>query len=199
MYKHKVVELSKAIEEFNSGNLLIPESFLLDTILSKCRDLLICNNYAVIKKPRTALKVKNTKGLVDLYYFILNATTNLIPYRNDKIDLSIAKALLAFIQTSTGLDRQLSLVKATNIVEGLFIYKKQLNLDPEIMTTFKVFGQDKLGWITNKIIYLLNKEQCDEAKLVTRADANTEMYVKKNNIQFGWDDLEEIANNLGDN
>ena len=198
MHEVYIVELEKALAELKLGNALIPESFLLDNVLVKCSTLLVKNNYAVIKKPRAALKVKDTKGLVDLYYHILSATTDITPYRNDKIDITIAKRLVKHIQESTGLNHELSIVKCINIVEGLFLYKKQLNLNPESMTTFKVFGQDRLGWITEKIVYLLNKEAHDQARLIARADVATEVYAKKHNIQFGWDDLEELANKLGD-
>jgi len=198
MYGVNLIALEKALEEMKAGNPLIPESFLLDNVLTKCRDLLVRNNYAVIKKPRTALKVKDIKGLVDLYYYILNATTDLTPYRDDKIDLTTAKRLVKHVQSSTGLDYELAIVKCINIVEGLFRYKKQLNLNPEIMTTFKVFGQDRLGWITEKIVYLLNKEAHDEARLISRADADADAYVKRHNIKFGWEDLEELANKIGD-
>ncbi len=198
MYGTDLIALEKALEEMKEGNPLIPDSFLLDTVLTKCRNLLVKNNYAVIKKPRTAQRVKDVKGLVDLYYYILNATTNITPYRDDKIDIITAKRLVKHVQTSTSLSYELSIVKCINIVEGLFRYKKQLDLHPEVMTTFRVFGQDKLGWITEKIVFLLNKEAHNEARLVATADAATEAHVKKHNIQFGWDDLEELANNIGD-
>lgn len=198
MYGTDLIALEKALKEMKEGNPLIPESFLLDSVLTKCRDLLVRNNYAVIKKPRTALKVKNVKGLVDLYYYILSATTNLTPYRDDKIDLVTAKRLVKHVQSSTGLNYELSLVKCIKIVEGLFVYKRQLNIHPEVMTTFKVFGQDRLGWITEKIVFLLNKEAHNEARLVASADAAADAYAKKHNIKFGWEDLEELANKIGD-
>jgi hypothetical protein len=198
MHEVYIVELEKSLKELKIGNPLIPKSFLLDNVLSKCGLLLVKNNYAVVKKPRAALKVTNIKGLVDLYYHILTATTTLIPYRNDKTDIPIAKSLIKHVQESTGLNYELSLVACINIVEGLFLYKKQLNLNPEIMTTFRVFGQDKLGWITEKIIYLRNKDANDDAILIARADADTKAYAERHDVQFGWDDLEELANKIGD-
>jgi len=195
-YRGELRALEAAIEELKKKEEFLPYSSRYTNVIAQCRQLLLDNDYAVIKKPKSAKHIKNIKGLVDLYYSLLVRLTTITPYRNDAKDLTTAKRLVKSVQDSTGFDYDNALIRAINIVEGLFKYRKMLNLETHVLTSFSVFGQGKLAWITERIVTLINKELYDETRLMARADAETEAYVKKKNIVFGWDDLESISEKI---
>lgn len=186
-----------SLEDLNKENFLIPYQTKYNEVLRCCIELLKKNNYAIIKKPKSAKNVVNTKGLIDLYYHILVRVTKISPYRNDTIDFTIAKKLIENIQLSTGFDYKTSLMRAVNLIEGVFKYRKDLNIEPDVLRSFSVFGQGKLSWITDRVVSLLNKEMYNNDILMAKADLLAEEYAKNNNVEFGLPNLQELAEEIG--
>ena len=104
--------------------------------------------------------------------------------------------MLKAIQKSTGFDRATALTCCVNIVEGVFIYREILNVEPHILKSFTIFGQGKLAWITDRVISLLNRELYDESKLMRAAELIADEYAEKNNIEFGLPNLQELAEEI---
>jgi len=192
-----IKELNNALVSLKDDNPLIPDRIKYNNLLTACIGIIKQNNYAVIMKPKGAEKVKTTRDLVDLYYYLLQFNLRSItPCRDDVVDLSIAKKFVKKIKDSTQLEYHDALAKCVEIVEGLFKYHNELNLNPMTYTSFRLFGQDKLGWITERILSLLNDELYDDSDWINRVDAASEIYAEKNNIEFGFPDLEELANEI---
>ena len=196
-YRLKVVDLKKALLALEEAdNPLLPESAKFNAVLVQCTKLLKSEGYPVLKKVRSSGEIKNIKDLVEYYYAQLVNRTNITPYRNDKTDLSIAKRLVKQVQFSTGYTDEAALSKCIEIVRGIFTYSSELNLKPETMVSFSIFGQDKLAWITQRIIELINRDANDEARLIAQADREAEVYLKTSGIELGWDDLDELVERL---
>jgi hypothetical protein len=192
-----IKELNNALVSLKDDTPLIPDRIKYNNLLTACINIVKQNNYAVIMKPKGSEKVKTTRDLVDLYYYLLQFNLGKVtPCRDDMIDLSIAKRFVKKIKDSTKLEYHDALAKCVEIVEGLFKYHNELNLNPQTFTSFKLFGQDKLGWITERILSLINDELYDDSDWINRVDASSEVYAEKNNIEFGFPDLEELANEI---
>ena len=73
---------------------------------------------------------------------------------------------------------------------------KELNLELKTLTSFKIFGQDKLGWITQRIVELLNNELLDDSEWINRVDREAEEKAEENGFEFGYPDLESLANKI---
>jgi len=193
-----IKELGFALDGVINESPLIPEKIRYATLLGACINILKKNNYAVIKQPKAAARVKNSKNLVDLYYHLLQFKYggSITPCRNDKVDFTIAKLFVTKIQNSSKIERDMALSKCVKIIEGVFKYSKELNIHPEVLTSFRLFGQGKLGWITERVISLLNNKLYDDSDWINKVDKDTEKYAEDNNIEFGLPNLEELANKV---
>jgi len=192
-----IKELNNALVSLKDDNSLISDRIKYDNLLTACISIIKHNNYAVIMRPKGAKNTKVAKDLVALYYHLAQFHLGQITlYRNDKVDFPIAKRLVEKMQFSTKLEYKDAISKCVQIIEGLFKYRKELNLHPKTFTSFSLFGQDKLGWITERILSLINDELYDDSEWITRIDAAAELYAEKNNIEFGFPDLEKLANEI---
>lgn len=185
-----VLDLKNALKSLEVDDFLIPTAHKFDIVLDRCIKLLVMNDYVVIKKPKAVKIIKDIKGLVGLYYFLLQQNYPKIkPYRDDKADWAIAKALVTRIKESSGFNDDDALIKATQIVEGLFIFKESMGIRLDVLASFKVFGQAEMGWVTKKVIELLNKSLEDEVLLSHVAEEEAEAYAKRKKIEFGYKDI----------
>lgn len=192
-----IVKLREVLNVLEDDNSLIPYEYTLESLLNVCKMLLEANNFTVYLRPKNATIVKDNKGLVIYYYALLGRyNKELLPYKNEISDLKTAKELVNKLKKDYTLNKQQSLDMAIRIVEIVFKYKKEFSLRPDTMTSFKIFGQAKMSWITEKAIQLINREANDDHKLMIIADKETEKLEKDNNLTFGYDNLEELANNI---
>ncbi len=192
--------LIKTIDAFKCGNFLQPTSALFDAVLNNCIVLLSKHSFSVRRLPQHIGKINNINDLVNHYYNMLRLkkSDKVIPSREIGPDLATAKALLKNIQDSLGYEYKDALHFAARMVERLFDLEKQLDLDVRALVSFRnVFGQDKMGWITEQIIISINMETQNQGYLQDLADRETELYVKRKKVQFGWEDLDNLVERLG--
>jgi hypothetical protein len=195
-----LVPLTKAIEVFERGNPLQPTSALFNAVLGNCIDILTKHGYIVRQLPQHIGRLNNVGDLVNHYYNLLKCKkSKVLPCRSTGPDLATAKSLIKNIQESMEYDYKDALHFAGRMVERVFVLEKDLKLEPHVFTAFRtVFGQDKMGWITEQVIASINKEANSQGHLQSLADIETDIYVKNKKVSFGWDDLEELVKELED-
>lgn len=190
--------LTKAVETFKKGNPLQPTSALFNTVLGSCIDILSKHGYIVRQLPQHIGRLNNINDLVNHYYNMLKCKkSKVLPCREPGPDMATAKSLIRNVQESMDYDYKDALHFAGRMVERVFVLDKDLKLEPHIFTAFRtVFGQDKMGWITEQIIANINKEANSQEHLQGLADVETDIYIKNKKVNFGWDDLDDLIKEL---
>lgn len=192
----ELMPLIDSIAEFREGNFLKPTTSLYNTVLTRCIELLRANNYIVTRSEINGGSITNVGDLVNHYYNLLRFKTNnsIRPYRDQGADLATAKAFMNTIQESTGYEYAEALNFAGRLVFEFFNLYRDWDISPEAMCAFKgVFGQDRMGWITERLIKHINKEALSQAKAEHQAELDTQEYIKIKKVEFGWPDLAELV------
>ncbi len=195
----EIEPLYESIENLKGGNFLQPTNTLFSSVLRNCIELLKKHDYIIKQIPKNTKSIDNISDLVNHYYNVLRWRKNdsIIPFRSFGPDMAIAKALIKKIQDDLGYDYKESINFAVKMIERLFDLEEKLNINTHVLVGFRsVFGQDKMGWITEQIINSINNDLNDPEVLVMSADKEAEEYAKENDIKYGWEDLEELTNKL---
>lgn len=103
---------------------------------------------------------KDIKGPADLLKFFYDRMAfynpnMLLPYSDSrKRDLGIAKNVIEARQAQ-GVSKVRAIGECCELIENLFKYEKYLGLNFKV-TSMSVLGQEALGWITDKLIDIIN-------------------------------------------
>lgn len=192
-FSNDIKLLKQAIDTLEGNSPLIPEESRFNAVIKECVALLRANGYEVKKLPERLKTVKSLKALVDQFYLVLKFRhRDVVPYREDKVDLSIAKALVNKVMELTGLDYNMAINFASNLIDIIFKFEKEFNFEPGSLYSFRIFGQDKMAWVTDKAIRIYNREANNEDELMRMADKATEDYRRKHNVELGYGSVEDI-------
>jgi len=130
----------------------------------KCKEYLRFLGYKIIEpiEPKYT-NVKNTKDLVQLFYALVDYhyPQAVGYYRNIKKDMKIAKDFVQSRMDASSITKKEALQECSLIIETLFKNSSEFNFDGPV-SNFGIFGQQKMGWVTEKIIRIIhdkNKEQ----------------------------------------
>ena len=190
---NEIKDLKASILNLETDNFLIPEESRFRKVLDSCASLLKKHNHVVKYIPKMTNVIKDYKGLVRYFYYLLeNIHPETIPFKDEIIDIVVAKAFVKRIQELTELDLKSSLGMCAKLIEIIFKFEKDFNFDPGTLYNFRIFGQKEMHWVTDKAISIYNKALKDDLILVAQADKDTEEYEKTHDIKFGFDNLEEL-------
>jgi hypothetical protein len=193
----EVQKIKNAIYELEKTTPLISEESRFEVVLKESIDVLKRHQYSVKKIHKTKYGVSSNLDLVDLFYHRLREYyPNIIPYRENIVDLSIAKELVEHVKGMTGFEYKEALGFCVEIVELVFEHKDEFGIDPNLMCNFRVFGQGSMSWVTEKAIYIYNREKENIDMLIKQADAETEKYEETHDIEFGFDNLDDIIKKI---
>lgn len=110
---------------------------------------------------------KSVKGPADLVKFFYDRLAfynpDMVMYYSGsrKRDLDLAKKFIDARQNS-GVSKARAIGECCEIIENLFKYESKLGLNFKV-TSMSVLGQDSLGWITDKLIDIINGFNADMA------------------------------------
>lgn len=192
-FVNEIKSLKIAIEGLERENFLMPEESRFNNVLKECVALLEKHNYSIKLLPKISKVIKDYRGLVGYFYYLLHHKhPGTIPYKDDNVDIPIAKSFVKRIIEMTGYDIDMALGFCGKLVEIVFKFEEDFNFDPGTLYNFRIFGQKEMQWVTTKAISIYNREREDEFSLVRLADKETEEYEATHNITFGFSDLEEL-------
>lgn len=120
-------------------------------------ELLRDKGYTIIEPMGEVDFVKTTSQLVKFFYATLHRYKPDCQYaysKSSKRDLAIAKSLVDS-RVNAGSSRSRAIQECCAIIEALFKYESLLNLSFEV-TSFSALGQDKMSWVTEKVLTILN-------------------------------------------
>jgi len=164
-----------------------------------CVEFLKCRGYKV-SKPQQYInsKVKDLKDLVTLFYSLLDrkldGTNYTMSYRNNLTkDLTIAKRFVESRMEANGISRDVALKECANIIQTVFKHYNDFNF--KYLISFSIFGQKKLGWITEKAIHILNNSLRGEVE--DRAEAmRQEALAMQDMNSLGYQDIDELLEKI---
>ena len=146
-------ELSEAI---------LHNSVVRDQIIEqRCVDYLRSCGYNVIKRIEPNHKnVKNSNDLVQFFYALVDCyyPSPIGYYRNLGKDRKIAKRFVESRMEMAGVDKETAVRQCAVIIEALFKHVNEFNFK-DAPINFGIFGQESMGWVTEKLIQLILKEQ----------------------------------------
>lgn len=170
-----------------------------DPIDNLCIEFLRERGYSVIKPTHYPLKVTKLDDIINLFYLLFNKhyPTFAAPYNSEARDRKIAKLFIESRMKADGISRTKALEQCAAIIETVFKNKDSFNFDP--YPTFGVFGQQKLGWITEKALGFVNKdlEKFKEIETDKKIEAAT-IKLEESDMQIGWGDdvIDQLYNKI---
>lgn len=171
----------------------------LSELESACEDFLTYRGYRVVKSQKYVhTKVDNTKGLVELFYSLLDKKLDGMnyfdSYRNSLAqDLATAKRFVESRMEANGVGRDVALKECANIIQTVFRNYDEFKFKYSI--SFSIFGQKKMGWVTEKALQILNRSIEEDVR--DRAEARIqETLAQQANEMLGYSDLDELLEKI---
>lgn len=193
VFIQKVKALKHSIEVLEQHSVLMPEQSRFNDVLKECVNLLRDNHYTVKAIPKIMSSVKDVRGLVALFYNELQFHyPDTVPYKNESADMRIAKDFVKKIRELTSTEYVPAVALCAHLIIIVFKYRKEFGFKPGTLYNFRVFGQDKMHWVTEKALFIYNRERQNDEALQRKADILTEQYEKTHDIKFGYGDVAEI-------
>lgn len=186
MKNEYVLKLSAALANLQQ-NSIIPYSDRFQKLLESCETLLEKNGRKILHPPKIYSMVTNAKLLVEHFYQTFSFKhPDMLPKRDEIVDLVIAKSFIKRVQEDTGYAYLEAVKLCAELVAVLFKYEEEFNFNNEIYTSMRVFGQDKMRWITDKILDIVNNVELKEAKDVMVADKIAEEYLRTHDVDLSF-------------
>ena len=176
--------ISAGLSETQQESLFRSESTSLE---DACVDYLRYKGYSVRKPFMYPYEIKKLNDLISVFYTLLSKYNkkDVIIYRNEKQDLKIAKSFVESIQNTDGLSRQAAMKQCASIIQ--IVFKNIDRFKFNIPLTFGIFGQQKMSWVTELAIKIMN-EEIEEYKELSVLRKIDEMIAKYSKEDIGWSD-----------
>lgn len=188
-----IVNIRSAVSESDQTNLFAEGK--TTQLVKACIEYLKFSGYKVIQLPKYIYTVKSLDDLISFFYSMLELKHpgHVSDYRNIAENRAIAKRFVEARSKASGVSKKEALNECAEIIRTVFNHEYDFNFKHKM--TFRLFGQDKFGWVTDKAIQIINKnlevgyEELAEKRREEMIDAQD-----KKDIGFG--DLQEILDKL---
>lgn len=188
-----IANIRSAVSESDQTNLFADGK--TTQLVKACIEYLKFSGYKVIQLPKYIYTVKSLDDLISFFYSMLELKHpgHVSDYRNIAENRAIAKRFVEARSKASGVSKKEALNECAEIIRTVFNHEYDFNFKHKM--TFRLFGQDKFGWVTDKAIQIINKnlevgyEELAEKRREEMIDAQD-----KKDIGFG--DLQEILDKL---
>ena len=192
-------KMQKLIVDAEQGQLFGGKDEFATSAAKTCVEYLKGQGYSVSPPHKYPLEIKKLDELIAMFYGFIrnNYPRQMWSYPNGKKDRPIAKAFIERRMTDDGIDRKTALNQCGLIVRTVLSHPDIFKF--EAAPSFGIFGQAKLGWITERALQIINDQIAkDEAAATERAvDAMTERIESKNtNMGYSLEELTEMNKRL---
>ena len=172
-------------------NTIFESDFKEEKVEEACVAYLKFKGYRIGSPKKFSVIISDTKGLVTHFYNLLNSKhteKHATSYDLHK-DLSVAKRFVASRMEVTGAGKEYALNECGEIIRTIFEHEEDFNFKYNL--DFGIFGQDKLKWVTDKALQIMNKKLVDRDKIKAK-----ELRAKAREVDsesdMGFTDLDEI-------
>lgn len=167
-------------------------------LIDACTEYLKDNGYKIVKLPKYIYTVKSLDELIAFFYSMmeLKHPGTISDYRNIAENRAIAKRFVKARIVVSGFNKKEAFDECAEIIRTVFNYENEFKFKHKM--TFRLFGQDKFGWVTDKAIQIINKNvEFDHEILAEKI--REEMIKAKGTKGIGFGDLQDILNKLEKN
>jgi len=190
-------DIKMAIIRAEAGNLF---GNATDELVEACVEFLRGSGFKIIEPFNyTYKRIKKIDDLIELFYALHKkyhpSDVNL--YRPKLvIDRSTAKRFLGSRMEAGNLSRKFALFECAEIINSIFEFEKEFRFESPI--NFSILGQAKLGWVTEKAVYLLNNREALRNKINHKQmqDKLEKMYDSEKDEDIGYKDLDGILERI---
>lgn len=193
-------EKSKHIEDIKEAISVSDQVVLfgksdMEQLNEACVKYLKFKGYKIVKPINRFHNVKTLDELICFFYSRLDSRHPecVNSYRSMTKDRVTAKKFVEARMNASGINKKEALNECVEIVKTLFDYESEFHFKYEM--NFKMFGQDKLGWITDKAIQIINRES--RFRKEDLAEKRSEEMIKaQDTSNLGFNNLQEILEKL---
>lgn len=161
-----------------------------ERVLDSCVRYLRFKGYTVVSPKKFESKITSNDDLIEYFYRLLNRQ-NPEDYATSydvNRDRGIAKRFIEERMEVTGASKEYALNECGEIIRTIFKHYDEFNFTHTL--NFGIFGQNKLKWITDNALKIMNKQLRKEAEERTRV--LRQKALSAYNEPAGYDDLDEL-------
>lgn len=197
MEENKYIEnIKEAISSSDQTVLFINSG--TEQLVDACTNYLKFKGYKITKPVDNICNVRTIDELICYFYTMLELKHPdcINSYRNMMKNRTIAKKFVEARMVASNINRKEALNECVEIIKTVFKYESEFHFKYEM--NFKIFGQNKSGWITDKAIQIMNREL--KYKKKANADKKMEEMIKAQDTEnLGFDNLQDILDKLEKN
>jgi hypothetical protein len=183
----KLKKLQQSLDDFTSGNFLIPDDVKRDNLVRCCIDILKDCGYIIKIPAKNVSNVTNMNDLILHYYTRLDRFyPNIRPNRDEKKDRKIGSDLIKRIKNDFNLEYKSALLEAVKIIDIILANPDRFEIEHGMVGSFSILGQGKMKWLTDKAISALNSTEYQDARSIELADKWGEEYLASNGKELGY-------------
>ena len=183
-----IEDIKKSVEALNQKNLFGNSEEQLE---KACVAYLKHKGYEVVAPKKFERTIKNLDDLVNYFYLLMNSKHPdfFASSYNINKDRAIAKKFVESRMSVKGTGKEYALNECGAIIKTVLDYEEEFNF--KFTPTFSIFGQDKLGWVTNRAIEILNKKEV--AKKEAHSEELRQQVIESQDMSdLGIGNLDEI-------
>lgn len=191
-----IADIRKAILSLDQANLFTDANST--QLVTACVDYLKVNGYKVIKLPKYVDQVKSLDELISFFYSMMELKHSgyISDYRNIAENRAIAKRFVEARIEASGINKKEALNECAEIIRTIFNNEHEFNFKYKI--TFRMLGQDKFGWVTDKAVQIMNRS-LDINKEELAEKMREEMIKSQDTSDLGFGNLQDILDKLEKN
>ncbi len=197
MVKNKhVIDIKESVLALDQTNLFTDCNNV--KLIESCIEYLRSNGYKVIKLPKYSYSVKSLKDLIDFFYSVLELKhpEYIVYYRNGSSDMALAKLFVKSRIKISCISKKEAFNECAEIIRTIFNHEEEFKFKQKI--TFKILGQNKSVWITDKAVQIMNRGL--DIKKEELAEKMREKMIKAQDTEnLGFNNLDEILDKLEKN
>lgn len=188
-----IVNIRKAVSDSDQNNLY--SNGETPQLVIACIEYLKFSGYKVVQLPKYIRIIKSLDDLISFFYSMLELKHpgHVSDHRNIAENRAIAKRFVEARSKASGINKKGALNECAEIIRTVFNNEYEFNFKYKI--TFRLFGQDKFGWVTDKAIQIINKNL--EVGYEELAEKMREKMIDvQDKKDLGLGDLQEILDKL---
>jgi hypothetical protein len=174
-------------------NTLFSDSMDESDLINACITFLMNNGYKIIKPFNYSYNnVKRVDDLIGFFYAIYakyHPNEFSVCRRKQLLDRNIAKHFIKARMNTSGISKECALKECAEIIEAVFMFEDKFKF--EVPINFGLFGQDSLGWVTEKAVWLLNKARNEKIQ-----NEISGMYDDEDDVTVGYKNLDKLIKKL---
>lgn len=170
-------------------------SFKYKSLIGACKEFLTQQGYKVVEPVNHKYNIKKLDDIIILFYMLSDAKHPelLNNYRNLARDRKTVSLFVQARMNASNINRKEALKECAEIIKTIFEHENEFNFS--IPLVFGILGQQKLGWVTDKAISIINKKK--QNKDNERRNKLIIKYEERYNVeQEPFGNLDQILQNL---